>query len=117
MKRTLLLLAIFISSVSFVKAEPPSIGDDSFFTCIETENEFDPGFCYGDISWVTDKNGDDKGGEVVAKLKKSRKILRKAAKFFKKQKNLYQIRNNTLNFEFNCQIIAVTQQLLKMIKF
>jgi hypothetical protein len=81
-----LFLTLLFSGVLPLKAAVPDIGDNSFFECIETEDDFEPGMCFGDISWVTDKNGVDRGGQIVT-LKRARRILSKATKFFKKQRN------------------------------
>ena len=80
-----LILSILLLSTVSAQAAVPDIGDNSFFKCIEVEDDFEPGMCFGDISWITDKKGDDRGGQVVG-LKNARKILSKATKFFKKQK-------------------------------
>lgn len=81
----LLVLSILILSSNCAQAAVPDIGDNSFFKCIEVEDDSEPGMCYGDISWVTDKNGEDRDGQVL-RLKKARKVIKKAIKFFKKQK-------------------------------
>ena len=60
-----LILSILLLSTVSAQAAVPDIGDNSFFKCIEVEDDFEPGMCFGDISWITDKKGDDRGGQVV----------------------------------------------------
>lgn len=67
-------------------AAVPDIGDNSFFECVEVEDTLEPGMCYGDITWVTDKNGVDRDGQSL-RIKRARKILKNAIRFFKKKRN------------------------------
>jgi hypothetical protein len=70
-----------------VQAAPPDIGDNSFFECVEVESSREPGMCFGDISWVTDKNDEPQSGQVLS-IKRAKKILNGAIKFFNRQEKI-----------------------------
>ena len=74
------LVSLAIPSIS----APPDIGDNTLFQCVEEETFFDPKSCSGKLEWVSDRNGEDKGLVSVG-TRKSRRLLKRWARFFKKQ--------------------------------
>lgn len=79
----ILVLSFFLVPSS-VNAVPPDIGNNSFFSCGQICDNASPSYCYGDINWETDKKGLDKDGKSLS-LRKARKIIKSAIKYFKKQ--------------------------------
>ena len=87
MKKISFVLALVFSTTLIANSAPPDIGDNSFFECVEVESFREPGMCSGDISWVTDKNGESKFGQSL-RIKRAKKILNNAIKFFTRQEKI-----------------------------
>ena len=75
-------LVLVLVLMTSVQAAPPDIGNNTLFQCVETEIE--PGLCFGDPSFVMNAKGVDKGGKIVG-FGKARRLLKRFAKFYKKQ--------------------------------
>jgi V8-like Glu-specific endopeptidase len=87
MKKISFVLALVFSTTLTLNAAPPDIGDNSFFECVEVESSREPGMCFGDISWVADKDGESKFGQSL-RIKRAKKILNNAIKFFTRQEKI-----------------------------
>ena len=102
--RFLIIIGLFICSLTFVHAAPPNLGDNSIFRCAEVEDDLDPGQCFGVIEWVADANGNDKGGEAL-RFRRARKIIRRVIRFLKKQRRKANKQGDeTLASEFDLKI-------------
>jgi hypothetical protein len=85
--KTSILILILTFAINTAKASLPDIGDNSIFQCVEYEDPYEPGMCFGDIEWVSDRFGNPINNTIV-RPKRANNILKRFIKYFRNQRRI-----------------------------
>jgi len=91
--RILLIIICLVHLQSAAKAALPDIGDNSIFQCVEFEDLFEPGMCFGDINWISDRFGNPIN-QIIVRPKRANKIINHFIRYFRNQRRIANRQSN-----------------------
>jgi len=88
-----IILIITALTMNGAVASLPDIGDNSIFQCVEYEDPYEPGMCFGDINWISDRFGNPIN-QIIVRPKRANKIIDRFIRYFRNQRRIANRQSN-----------------------